>query len=255
MRAFLSLSRKEFMENIRTYKLVIMVLALSVIGLMSPFLAKVLPDLISGTDLGNGVVLTLPEASSVDSWTQFFSNIAQLGMLVVIIVFCGLMASELSKGTLVPLLTKGTPRGAVILSKFFVSVLIWSVAYAISWAVCLVYTYYFWGIQEFHHPWMTFLAPWLFGVLLISLMILGGTFFSNIGGSLGLVAFTVVVLNLINLAPWTRKYNPVTLAEGTLDLMTGAKSVDDFIPAFTHCGVMIVVVMALSLYVFHRKQL
>ncbi|MCL1906839.1 MAG: ABC transporter permease [Propionibacteriaceae bacterium] len=255
MRGFMVFCRKELTESYRSYRLVILLVVMALMGIMSPFTAMILPDILSGSDLGGGLILELPEPTSFDSWTQFFSNVSQMGMLAMILVFAGLMASELSKGTLIPVLTKGIPRGTVILAKFTVATILWSLGYAVSWIICWGYTIYYWGAQDFTHPWITFCAPWLVGELFLALMILGGTLVSNWGGSLGVVAVVVITGNLVNLLPEVRPYNPITLAAGTLGLLDGSHSVEDFTPAIAICVGAIVLCLILSIVVFKRKQL
>ena len=255
MRSYIAFCTKEFLENSRTYKLVIMMAALAIFGLMSPFTAKILPDLLSGMDLGGGMTIELPEPSAIDSWAQFFSNISQMGMLVVIIVFCGITAQELSKGTLINILTKGIRRHTVVLAKFTVATILWTLSYGLSLGICLGYTIYFWGTHDLPHAWLTFGAPWLFGVLIIAVMILGGICTSSMTGSLAGVALIVIGLNLMNLAPSVHRYNPVNLAGGTLGLIDGSKTPQDFLPAVMICAGAILVTVVTSIVIFNRKQL
>ncbi|MDR0487896.1 MAG: hypothetical protein LBG99_00565 [Propionibacteriaceae bacterium] len=255
MRSYIAFTKKEFLESFRTYRLVIMVAALAFFGLLSPFTARILPDILSGMDIGGGVVIELPEPSANDSWAQFFSNISQMGMLVVIIVFCGITANELSKGTLINIVTKGIRRHTVLLAKFTVATLMWTLGYALSLGICLGYTIYFWGTHDLPHAWLTFGAPWLFGVLLIIVMILGGICTSSITGSLVGVGVIVIGLNLINIAPAAQKYNPISLAGGTFGILDSSATVDDFFPAALICVGVIVVTLVASIVVFDRKQL
>lgn len=70
--------------------------------MMSPLAAKLLPQILAS----EGISITLPDPSAIDSWSQFFKNISQMGLIVTVILFSGVLGTELSKGTLINMLTK-----------------------------------------------------------------------------------------------------------------------------------------------------
>jgi len=254
MRSYLAFCRKEIMENLRTYRLVIMLAVFAAFGLMSPLIAKMLPDLLSGVDMG-GLVVQIPESTAFDSWTQFFKNNGQMGMLVLIIVFCGITANEFTKSTLIPIVTKGMNRRTVILAKDTVSIVIWTVSYAVSLAVTWAYTVYFWGNTPLPNAWLAFVSLWLFGVLIIVLLILGGISMGNIYGALLFSGGAVIVMALVGIAPQAAKYNPISLAGATVNLLNGAQPPSDFIPALLICIALAMAGLLASLLIFDRKQL
>ena len=94
--------------------------------------------------LEEGIKISLPEATIFDSWAQFFKNTTQMGLIVLVIIFSGLISNELSKGTLINMLTKGLSRKTVVLSKFTSSTLVWTLAYFLSALVTFLYSMLFW---------------------------------------------------------------------------------------------------------------
>ena len=254
MTQYVAFCRKEFLENLRTYRLLIMVAVFAAFGLMSPLVAKMLPDLLSGVDMG-GLVVQIPESTAFDSWTQFFKNNGQMGMLVLIIVFCGITANEFTKATLIPIVTKGMNRGSIILAKFTIAVVLWTVSYAVSLAVTWAYTIYFWGNTPLPNAGLAFVSLWLFGILMIVLLILGGICLGNIYGALLFSGGAVIVMALVSIAPQAAKYNPISLAGGVVNLLNGTQPASDFIPALLICIGAIVVGLITSLLIFDRKQL
>ena len=254
MNEFIAFTKKEYMESIRTYRLFILIAVLLIFGILSPLTAVFLPEILGSIDLGDGVTLTLPDPSAIDSWTQFFSNVGQMGMLAIIIIFSGLMGSELSEGTLVNLLTKGMKRHIVILSKFIYATLLWTVGYALCLAVCYAYTVYYWPSDVISNAAFTFSSLWLFGVFLISIMIFGGTLFGNFYGSLLSCFGVIVVLALINIAPATQKFNPISLAGDTLTVLSGHNEIADYLPAMLISAGAVVVLLVLSILVFNKKK-
>ncbi len=255
MRQFIAFTKKEFRESTATYRAYILFVVFLLFGMMSPLFAKLTPEILSSLeDMGQGIVIQVPEPTAIDAWAQFFKNISQMGMLVLVIIFSGIMSNEFSRGTLVNLLTKGLSRTTVILSKFFTASILWIGAYVLCLGVCYAYTSYFWVIGETRHAFLVFISPWLFGELLLALLIFGGTLFSNIYGSLLSCLTVVVALNIVTIAPKTAKYNPVSLASGTLSLLSGTGEPSDFISALIICAAMVVILILISILFFKKKR-
>ena len=253
MRAFTVFTKKELLESVRTYRFVIAIAAFMLMGILSPLTALMLPRLLETMDLGDFEIV-LPEPTAMDAWAQYFSNVGTMGMLVVIILFSGIMANEFSKGTLVNLLTKGLNRTTVIVSKFVAASLVWTLAYLLCLGVTLGYVAFYWEIN-LQNSVLAFASLWLFGELLIAILILGGTLFGTFGGSLALTGGMIVILMLLNIIPNMARYNPISLAGSTLTLLDGGHVSGDFVPAVMICGVAIVACIALSVVVFWKKKI
>jgi len=253
MKQFIAFTKKEIYESVATFRLYILLAVFVIFGMMSPLIAKLMPDILK--NLGDsGVVITLPEPTAMDAWGQFFKNVGQMGMLDLVIIFSGIMSNELSKGTLINLLTKGLKRHTVILSKFLSASVLWTVNYLLCFGICYAYTAYFFGIDAISHAVLAFTAPWLFGELMLALLIFGGTLFGNIYGSLLSCLSAVIVLSVISIVPKAAGYNPITLSGGTFSLLNGAKEPSDFIPAEIICSALIVALIAGAIVVFDRKR-
>ena len=253
MKAFIAFTKKEFTESVRTYRLPIMAAVFLLLGMMSPALAKYTPEILAA--FPSEFTIEIPTPTALDSWTQFVSNVGQMGLLALAIVYGGITAGDISRGTIVNMLTKGLKRSAAILSKLTAAAAVWTVCYLLSYSVCFAYTAYFWSDGNMSNVFLTFFSLWLYGVLLIVFAILGGALFSKTYGSLLFLGGAVVALSLLNIIPPVRRYNPVSLAGGNLSLLSGAKTAADFIPAVTVCAALIVVLTAVSIVVFNRKRL
>ena len=254
MRAYFAFTKKEFIENLRTYKLMIMIVVFLIFGVMSPLFAKFTPEILKAAGL-DASALGVGTPTAIDSFAQFFKNVGQLGLLVLIIVFSGIMANELSKGTLINILTKGMRRSTVILSKFIMATVIWTVSYLLCLAVTYAYTAYYFTIENISNAFLAFSSMWLFGVLLIAIVILGGVLFKNVYGSLLLTGGIVVVMTIVNIAPKLQKYNPITLSSDNMQLIMAQKAASDFMPAVIICAVLTIVSVIASIMIFNKKQL
>jgi len=253
MKSFVAFTKKEWMENVRTYRIYILGAVFLLMGILNPLTALLLPELIGGMDLG-GIIIDLPEPTAMDSWAQFFSNIT-LGMTALVISYCGIIANEISRGTLVNLLTKGMKRQTVIWSKFFISAAIWTGIYLLCLGVTYAYTAFYWSGSGMDHVVITFLSPWLVGVFLIALLIFGGVLTGTFSGTLLVSGGVVVVLNLINLVPVVGRFNPMTLANGTFALLDSSAVVSDFLPAIYVSIIAIVSLLLISILVFNKKRI
>lgn len=253
MRTYLAFTKKEFTENWRTFKMMIMLVVFLIFGLMSPFMAKLTPEILKMAGM-DPAALGMTNPTAMDSWSQFFKNVGQMGLLVLVIVFCGIMANEFSKGTLINMLTKGMKRSAVILSKFTVASVIWTLSYLLCLAVCYGYTAYYFTMIELNNGFVSFFSIWLYGILLIALVVFGGVLFKNIYGSLLLTGGAIVAMALINIVPKFQKYNPSTLAGENMALLMGQKNLSDILPAIIISAVLIVVVIVASIMAFNKKQ-
>ncbi len=261
MRAYIAFVKKEFTEGFRTYKIFILAMVYLLFGFMNPIVAKITPDLLKAV-MPEGITISLPPPSAIDSWAQFFKNISQTGLVVVVIIFSGIMASEFDKGTLINLLTKGLSRSNVILAKFSAATVIWTLCYGLCFVVTDLYTAYFWRTDEISNLFLSVFGLWLFGVLLLSLIIFGGVLFKTVYGSLLLTGGTVVLMLLVNIAPKLQKFNPITISENNVVLLTGQtmsadfkSAVTDFKSAIIVCSIAIIALVISSIMVLDRKQI
>ena len=254
MKSFLIFTKKEIVEQMRTYKTLILLSVFFLFGLMSPVLAKFLPDLLEGMEL-QGMKLVIPEPTTLDAYGQFFKNLTQMGILVTLLVFGGVLSNELTKGTLINILARGLPRYTVILSKFTASILLWTIAYLLAVTVNCGYTQYlFEDTGVLNLPFSLF-CLWLFGCLVITLILLSSTILSGNFGGLILPAAALAIMLLLGINPNLERYNPVTLASKNVILLTGTASVEELIPTIVITVVLILGSLLLSAALFHRKRL
>lgn len=252
MRAFLAMTKKELMESLRTYKLLIVAAVFLLFGMLNPITAKIMPKLLSSF-MPEGMTVTLSEPGAIDSWIQFYKNMSTQ-LILFIIVFCGIVANELSRGTLINMLTKGLSRKTVILSKFTAVISIWTVSYLICFGTTFAYTMY---LLPGELPNVAFSAfcMWLFGVLQISIMLLGGVMSGSIYGSLLLAGGFTGLLMVINMAPKLEKYNPYLLSSGSVSLLTSNIDISDFYVSICVTLVLIFFFIIGSIMLFDKKQI
>ena len=254
MKAFRAFFRKELCEAARTHKLTVLGLLFLLYGILNPLTAKLMPDILA-TALPEGMSITLPEPSALDSWAQFFKNISQMGLIVVVILLGGIMAGELNHGTLVHLLTKGLPRRTVILAKVATLALLWTAAYLLCFGVTAAYTAYFWPDSSVSQLAASMAGLWLFGLLMLSTLPLGGVCFHAGYGSLLFAGGFLVLLYLLQIPPALQPFNPLKLASDNMTLLSGQLPASVFLWPAVVSGVLIAGFTFGAIQVFNRKSL
>ncbi len=256
MKNYLTFLKKELLEYARTYKLFILLTVFAIFGILNPLMAKLLPEILKSlmaTD--GGISITLAEPTAFDSWTQFFKNATQMGLIVLVIVFSGILTAELSKGTLINLLTKGLPRHAVILAKFTGMVLLWTASLLLCFGLTLVYTVYLFPDGQTTNLLFSVFCLWLFGVLLLALLMFASTLTKSNYGSLLITGAGVVLLMLMDIVPAAHLYNPLALASDNMALLTNAVQPSALCTASLLTAFLSLIMIVSSLLIFRKKQL
>lgn len=254
MNYFTVFFKKELMESVRTYKLLIMLTIFLVFGIMNPLTAKLTPDLLN-TFLPEGVSITLPEPTSLDSWAQFFKNVTQMGLIVTVLVFSGILANEITKGTLINLLTKGMPRQAVLAAKYAAMLVIWSASVVLSFLVTWVYTVYLFPDGMAQNLLFSVSCLWAFGAFLLAVLLCASTIASTHYSGLLVTGAVVVVLTLLNAFPAVRDYNPLGLASKNMALVSDSVKPQSFLPALGITLILSVLLLVLAVVLFRKKRI
>ncbi|WP_368294440.1 ABC transporter permease [Dehalobacter sp. TBBPA1] len=254
MNGLIAFTKKEFLEQIRSYKAVIMVSVLFLFGMMSPLLAKMMPDIFAQLTV-QGISISMPEPTVLDAYGQFFKNMSQMGLIILLLVFNVILSQEVTRGTLVILLAKGLSRSAVIMSKYLASLFLWTVSYVLAAITDYGYTVYLFGSFSLPHLFFSLFCLWLFGAFLLAVLLLASTLASGNYGGLLLTAAIMMLLLIANVFPVFQKWNPVALASDNITLLTDAETIGDMSVTAWTALLLIVLCLILSLLVFKKKKL
>jgi ABC-2 type transport system permease protein len=246
--------KKELLESWKTPRALVLLAVFFLFGMMSPLLAKLMPEIMSGVDLA-GLVIQIPEPTVMDAYGQFFKNLTQMGMIVFLLVFGGMLSQEIARGTLINMLTKGLSRSAVILAKFSVSLLLWTVALGLACATTYGYTVWLFKDGTADNLLFALFCLWLFGAFILALILLSSTLVRGSLGGLGLTAGFLIVLLLLGISPGLVKWNPVSLASQNVQLMAGTVTVRNLIPAVWVTFSASIVFLGAAVLVFRKNKL
>ncbi|MFV0559513.1 MAG: ABC transporter permease [Enterococcus sp.] len=254
MKQFLVFYKKEFYEGMKTKRLMISGIVFIILGIMNPFIAKVTPEIMKNA-LPKGVTIKLAEPTSLDSWTQFFKNINQLGVIVLLILFCEILSKEVERGTLIPLLTKGLSRRVVILSKLFYMWSVWTVVLLISFFITYGYTIFYFPDNLSVHLFSAIFSLWIFGMLLFALLLFSSILTRSGFQGLMIVAVFYAVGLFSVLFTKIDTYNPFVLSTKNMDFLKGTASFDEYYPAVLISFLLIILCLVAAVKQFDKKKI
>jgi len=130
--------RKEFREILHTWRLWVMPGILLFLGLSTPILTKLTPQIIKATaNKTPGLVLHFPPPVARDAYLQFVGNLEQLVIIALVIVTSAAIASERRSGTAVLVLTKPLSRTGFVMAKALSQLVLLGAATLLGTLVCL----------------------------------------------------------------------------------------------------------------------
>lgn len=254
MHTFIALFKKETMEFNRTYKFLIVISVFMIFAIMSPLTAKFMPEILAQV-LPKEVADSFPAPSALDSWAQFFKNFSQIGLFVITLLFAGTIIHERNEGTLIILLTKGLRRSTVVFVKTIFSMLVWTVMYWAAFGVTYFYTWYYWKDENVHHLGLAVGNLWLFGLLLIAVVLFGNILFKSIYGNLLWIALFVGAWLIVSIFPKAEDINLLRLATDGNHILKGVNDAGDFAWIYGISVGLIVVLQVLTIRIFNKKSL
>ncbi|MBR6173560.1 MAG: ABC transporter permease subunit [Eubacterium sp.] len=256
MRGFRTFFKKEMMELFRTYRWIVLGAASIFLGILGPLTAKLTPwiyEQMGDTLAEQGIEIREVIVTAKDSWSQFIKNMPML-LIVVIAVLCGSYVNEYAKGTLIPLVTKGLTRVAVVLSKFLNHFLIWTASFWLTFGMTWGYTAYFWDNSGMKHFLLMGVFFWLMGIFLLSVLAFFSSFMnSSIQVLLG-VGVVYFIQMLVGMIGTVERFLPTYLM-GSGSMLTGEMIPEDYLPAAGIASGVSVVLLILTVVITKRRKI
>lgn len=254
MKQLIAFTKKEFIELWRTNKIVILFFVAMILGFQNPIVAKITPDLMKNF-MPKGIVVNLPKPTVFDSYAQFFKNMVQMGMIIFVLMFSTIMQNEIKQKTLVILLTKGLKRCNVVISKFIVSYVMWTLFYFLSFTVTFLYNMMFWKYEVINNLLLSVTLPWVFGLMLISIVIFGGILFKSYVANLLVLIGGVFSMFLFNFIDFVGKYSPLNLVSINMQLILNRHIEQNICVSVVITLGISFVLFILSILVFNKKEI
>ncbi|WP_426350292.1 ABC transporter permease subunit [Alloiococcus sp. CFN-8] len=223
MKQYFAFIHKEYLELYRGGKLFIL-MALAVLqGIMNPALAKLTPLLFEmlGEELAEqGMIIQEVTVTALTSWSQFYKNLS-IAIIIPAIFFAGIMASEYQRGTLINLLTKGLERWKVIAAKLSFMIIAWTIYFFIFFILTYSYTGFYWDNSIIYNILPAALGIYLFGIMLMSLVMLGAVITTSATSSLLFSGGVFIIMYIISALPKIGNFMPMELLSMELIAQNG----------------------------------
>ncbi len=114
-----ALFKKEFLEQWRTNKILIMLAAFFLLGMSGPVTTYFLPELLKNSAASSGLQFTLiKQLTTTDYAVSFIKQLAGIPVLVLVLLAMGAIAGERERGTHILILTKPISRAQFIITKY-----------------------------------------------------------------------------------------------------------------------------------------
>lgn len=248
--------KKEWLDIVRSGRLLVLVLIYLMLGIMNPAIAKLTPWLMEMTAESlkdSGLIVTTVTVDAMTSWTQFVKN-APMGLIAFILISSNLFTKEYDTGSLILVLTKGLARYKVVLAKWILLVLTWTICYFIYWGITYGYNAYFWDNSVAQNLMEVAMCWWLLGIFAIAFLVLFSTLFKNSAMVLLGTGGIFLLSYIMGMIPKLADYMPTTLMN-TTSLLTGVEEVEIYTAAFIITAILGVLGMIISIPILNKKKL
>lgn len=247
--------KKEFLGILKTYRIWVIPAIFLFFGLMSPPVAKLAPEIVKST-MPKGLTLKIPTPTILDAFSQYLKNLAQLGILAVILLSMGLVSEEKSKGTLQLVITKPVSRTTVVISKFIAQNILILSSMIVAAGVCYLYSIAIFRdgkLIEFAQANLLFIVYFL---LIITITIFFSTILNNqiAAGGLSIVSFAILSI-LPSLHRFFDKYSPAALTGMANKIMLGQTTIFQAGWPIIASLILVAILLFLGIAIFNRQEL
>jgi ABC-2 type transport system permease protein len=177
-RQWATMTRKELIEQWRTWKVLVIGAVFILFGLASPLLARFTSEILMSVPGAEEFADLIPVPTTADAINQYLKNLTQFGFIIAILAGMGAIAGERDRGTAAMILSKPVPRWAFVSSKFTAQALVYLLALVLAGLSALLYTNLL-----FDPPLLA--GPFLWGTILLWVWLLAFVAVTLLGSSIG----------------------------------------------------------------------
>ncbi|MCI2426217.1 ABC transporter permease [Candidatus Acetothermia bacterium] len=242
------LIKKELKEQLKTYKLFILAGIFLLFEIVSPLTFYFLPEFVP-----EEVVAMLPAFTVMDVVKEYVEMLSFMGMLAVILISMGAIATERDCGTAAMVLCKPVGRGSFIVAKLVGLSLTTLVGLALGGLACYFYTSFLFGGLEASAFLSLHLLLGLFFITCLAVILLCSSLVKNQLAAGGMALVAIIGGAIVSGIPAIGDYTPNRLVSWGTELVAGPAPSAWWVVAVS-LGV-IVVCLFLSWFVLQRKEL
>lgn len=251
MSGLFTFTKKELIEQWKNKKAISLLIVMLLFAITSPLLAKIMPDIMGSMMQEMG--LPIPEVSFVDAYVQYYKNLQQIIMIMIILLYSGNVCAEISRNTIVLPLSKGLARPAFVTAKYLAVSIVWGIIYIVSSSVFYIYTQILFPNQAPQYLLLSFTCLFVFFLFLQAIVIFFSTVFNRSYGAMLGSGAVMVVLYIINIWPKTIKYSPLALSSKSIELISGNNS-NILFPMILSI-LLIPIIIGAGILIFNKKEI
>jgi ABC-2 type transport system permease protein len=244
--------RKEWLELIRSHRLLIVAVVLIFFGLTSPLAAKFIPEIITLT-LGADLSKIIPTPTVLDAIAQYTKNMGQFGIILALLLTMGAISQEKDKGTAAMMLVKPLPRGAFLGAKFLGLAVMFAISLVIAGIGCYYYTMLLFEAMDIVHWLVLNLFLFVYVLVPVAITLFCSTVTKSQVASAGIALGMIAIGGLLGTITRLGKYLPGELITWGTRLMKG-----DTTASWTALGIsvgLIVIPLLAAWLIFNRQEL
>jgi len=256
VRTLFAFMKKEWMEQLRQGRIMVLGILFILFGIMNPAIAKLTPwlfEIMAESLESSGIMVGEIMVTAMESWVQFYKNIP-MALIVFVLMESSCFTKEYQTGTLVLALTKGVERYKVLIAKATVLIVLWSAGYWMCYGITYLYNSYFWDNSIASNLLFSAFCWWLFGVWTLLLMVLFSTLADSNTGVMAGTGGVVLAVYLLGLLPKCEDYSPALLMDGN-SLIYGMKQAEGYGTAIWITVALCVVCVVLSVPIMNKKKM
>jgi len=147
MSKFFIFLRKEFTENMRTKRFLVLACVYLFFAITAPLLTRFMGEFLGlfipagGDESMDLMVAAFSNAQWFESYAQLYGNLGQMGIFAVMFMYMNTIRKEVATGTASLMFSKGLGYVQFVLAKFTMAAVILFVITVISSLIAYVYTY------------------------------------------------------------------------------------------------------------------
>jgi len=237
---------KEFTENIRTKRVLVLTCVYLFFAITAPLLTRYMAEFLglfipAGDESMEVMIAVMGNPQWFESYAQFYSNLSQLGIFAVMFMYMNTIRKEISSGTASLMFSKGLGHAQFVMAKFsMAAVLLFIITLA---ATLVAYVYTFLLFEEAGAFGDVLLGNLVFAAA--SLMILGVVmFFSSIakssGSAAGMIVGVYFAMVFAQFLPTVGRFIPINLFMSPIAISMGDMPPDLLANLLIACGVLVV---------------
>lgn len=225
MRSWFVLFRKEWVEMARNYKIIWIPLTFILLGLAQPLTSYYMPEIMkNASNLPKGAVIKIPLPSSGEVLSQTLGQLNQMGILILVLAFMGIVSADRRSGMLKAILVKPIHYASYISAKWLSAILLSLTAVTLG----MVAAWYYTNLLIGDFPFVKLIqgTGLYFGWILFIVTIT--VFLSSQLKSSGLVAAFALLLSIIlslltSLLEKWMEWSPATLTSAASEIFINGK--------------------------------